>query len=392
MIEVCLFLLYFSFGISWLAYSPLLPELERFHQVTHAQAASVISSVSLAKAFVPLFAGLLASRFGLGRTLLLGAALSSLSMLAPWSPNFKVLLIVRFLFGIGGAMIVTLMGAMVMQLFPKERLPLMNGINNVAVNAGVTAALFSTLQVTGVAGWQWGLTIFGALSGVLTIVWWLIAPTNQAESSSSTGSAEEKTSLLEVLKMPETWYMALAFTGPLSLYLALNTWLPSHYVQAFGLTREAASGLTGVFNLVGIPTAVMGGMLTSKLGLRRPLVIGAGLLMTPAALGMVLSPVAGLRFASAVLLGVAFFLYVSPLFTIPMELPGSSAGKVALINGVVFSVAYLVSFASPLIVGKLAEATGTYGTGLTLFGVVAASLAVGGALLPETGPGFRRGQ
>ena len=48
---------------------------------THAQAASVISSVSLAKAFVPLFAGLLASRFGLGRTLLLGAGLCGLCML-----------------------------------------------------------------------------------------------------------------------------------------------------------------------------------------------------------------------------------------------------------------------------------------------------------------------
>ncbi len=58
LIESTLFLLYFAFGISWLAYSPLMPEIEKQFGIEHAQAGSIISAVSLAKAFVPLLIGI----------------------------------------------------------------------------------------------------------------------------------------------------------------------------------------------------------------------------------------------------------------------------------------------------------------------------------------------
>ena len=147
-IESLLFLLYFSFGISWLAYSPLLPEIEHDFSVTHSKAAVLISAVSLAKAFVPMLAGMLAARIGLYRSLLIGAGLASLSTVIPWAPSFDVMLVLRFLFGIGGAMLVTLTGAVVMQYFPREQMPLINGLNNVAVNAGITTALFITIPLT----------------------------------------------------------------------------------------------------------------------------------------------------------------------------------------------------------------------------------------------------
>jgi cyanate permease len=195
----------------------------------------------------------------------------------------------------------------------------------------------------------------------------------------------ERPRLGSILRKRETWLIALAFTGPLSLYLALNTWLPSHYMQAFGLTKADAARLTGLFNLVGIPTAILGGWLTARLGLRRPLIMAAGLAMPPAALALCFAPDPAVRVISAILLGMSFFLYVSPLFTIPMELPGMTSPGVAMLNGVVFSLAYLVSFASPVLVGALGDRLGSYGPGLAAFALGSASLALAGWLLPETG-------
>jgi cyanate permease len=385
-VESLLFLLYMVFGISWLAWSPLLPDVENVFDVSHARAGLLISAVSVAKAFVPILAGVLAARLGNRRAIALGAVLAALAVAAPYAPSFEALLGVRFLFGIGGAIIVTLTGAAAMEWFPRGELPMVNGLNNVAVNCGITIAMFVAVPLAGSLGWQKALALIGASGGLVALAWLFlgregaVAETRQVESSARLG---------EVLRMRETWLVALAFTGPLSLYLALNTWLPTHYMTAFRLSKGDAAHATGVFNLVGIPTALIGGWLCQRLGLRRPLIIIAGLLMPVAAAGMVALPSAGLRTAASILTGIAFFLYVAPLFTVPMELEGMTPRRVALMTGVVYSVAYLVSFVSPLLVGFINDRTGSFLPGLLLAAAGAGSLALAGFLLPETGPAGR---
>lgn len=385
-VEGLLFLLYFSFGVSWLAYAPIITDLESHFGVNHTEGAMMISLVSLAKAFVPLFAGVLAARLGLKRALLLGASLSALAALVPLAPSFKALLVGRFFFGVGGAIVVTLMGPTVMAWFPRNELPMVNGLNNVAVNAGICLALFITVPTVKSFGWQNTLIGFGLVSAALTAAWALLGRDGGTSGDGESAKADDDATLSELFKRRETWMIAMAFTGPLSLYLALNTWLPSHYQAAFGLTKQAASSLTGLFNLVGIPAALCGGYLTGKLGLRRPLVILSGTLMPVAALGLIASPHSGLRVVSACVLGASFFLYVAPLFTIPMELPGMTPNRVALMMGCVFSLSYIVSFISPLLVGKIQEVTGSFLPGLALFALTSGTLALGAYLLPETGP------
>ena len=128
-VEVLLFSLYLVFGISWLAYAPLLPELGGQFGFDKAQGGLLISLVSLAKAFVPLFAGTMAARFGLHRALFVGACFSGLAVFLPFLPTINTLLAGRFLFGVGGAIIVTLMGPLVMTWFPKKELPMVTGLN-----------------------------------------------------------------------------------------------------------------------------------------------------------------------------------------------------------------------------------------------------------------------
>jgi cyanate permease len=385
MVEVLLFSLYLVFGISWLAYAPLLPELSAQFGFEKAQGGLLISLVSLAKAFVPLFAGTMAARFGLHRALLVGACFSGLAVTLPFLPSINTLLAGRFLFGVGGAIIVTLMGPLVMTWFPKKELPMVTGMNNVAVNTGITVALFATLPLAKKVGWQNTLVLFGALCAVLAVLWGLFGSEGPIKREVKSDTPEEKPSILEMLRRSETYWLGLAFTGPLSLYLALNSWLPSHYELAFGLERTAAAQLTGLFNAVGIPMAIVGGYLCSKFGKRRPLIIVAGILMPISSYLLVNSPVHQVRLVSAIVLGASLFLYVAPLFTIPMELPNIDAPRVALMMGCVFSLAYIISTISPWLTGFLADSYGSYSYGLTLFCFTSSLLAIGGFMLPETG-------
>lgn len=391
LIEFLLFTTYLVFGISWLAYAPLMPELMTAFDFSKAKGGSLISFVSLAKAFVPLFAGALAARFGLKNALLLGAAFSSLAVVIPFMPNYEALVVGRFLFGMGGAVIVTLMGPLVMTWFPKEELPVVTGFNNVAVNTGITVATFATVPVSQSLGWRNTLVAFGALCVLLAVLWALLGGTGPITREVNSATAETKPSIMEMMRRPETWWIALAFAGPLCIYLALNAWLPAHLEQAFGLDRAAAGKVQSLFNAVGIPVAIVSGFLCKTLGQRRPMIIVAGLLMPVSSWILITAADPQMRTVGAVGFGASLFLYVAPLFTIPMELPEMDASRLALMMGCVFSVAYCISFLSPILTGYLADLPGgNYATGLKIFSVSSVMLAVGGFMLPETGSGRAR--
>ncbi len=388
-IETLLFLTYAVFGLSWIAITPLVGELQAEFDITSAQLGMINTLVSVAKVVAPLLTGLLAVRIGLKKTILLGSLCICFAAIAPLTSDFTLFLASRFVFGVGGAIVVTLLGPMVMQWFPKSEMPLVNAFNNVAVNTGIAVTLFTTVPLAGALGWRNALLVYGVLSVVLMLAWAVLGRDHVAEPVAAGEKAASTVRYADVWRMKETWIIALAFAGPLALYLAFNTWLPTYYMQAFGMSKATASQFTGLFNLVGIPTAIVAGLLTKQLGLRRPFIIGAGVVMGFAGFGMFLTPNPVFITVAAVLLGAAMFTYVSPLFTTPMELKGMTPQHVSLMMGTVFSFAYLFSSLSPVLVGLMRDATGSFVPAFAVWAVFSWVLALGGLLLPETGP---RGQ
>ncbi len=384
-VEAILFLTYATFGLSWIAVTPLLGDLQSAFHVSMAQLGMMTTSVSVAKVVAPLLTGMLAVRFGIKRTILFGGVLITFSMLSPFASSFRMFLLSRFVFGFGGAVVVTLLGPMVMQWFPKNELPIVNALNNVAVNTGIAVTLFTTVPLAARLGWRQTLFAYACLSVALTVAW---AVFGRNRDALPVGPAAKVSTVryLDVWRMRETWIVALAFTAPLALYLALNTWLPRFYVEAFGMSKAAASRYTGLFNLVGIPAAVAGGFLTRWIGLRRPFIIGAGLVLGFAAFGMFSINRPEVILISAVLLGMSFFIATSPLITTAMELPGVTPAHVSLIMGTMFSFAYLFGSLSPIVVGLLRDRTGSLVPGLSLWAAFSGVLLFCGLLLPETGP------
>lgn len=383
-VEIILFVTYAAFGVSWIAVTPLLPELGTALHANNAQLGLLTTAVTVAKIIAPLLTGWAALRFGLKRTILVGALCILSAAFVPFAHSLAPLLVARFIFGLGGAIVVTLIGPVIMQWFATGELPVINGINNVAVNTGITITLFATVPLAAKIGWRNTLWIYAAVNAVCAIAWALLG---REGAPRKTGAAQASTArYADVWRMRETWLITAAFLFPLALYLALNSWLPTYYVEAFGMTRLTASRYTGLFNLVGIPAAVIGGVLTKRIGLRRPFLIGAGAAVGFGALGMILFRDPVMLRLSAVVLGTAFFIAGSPLLTLAMELPGVTAQHFGLMMGTMFSAAYLVSSLSPLLVGWLRDRTGSFVPGLVAWAIASWALALCGLLLPETGP------
>ncbi|MDR3606726.1 MAG: MFS transporter [Oligoflexia bacterium] len=384
LIEILLFLSYFVFGLSWIGYSPFLHDIQAQYQLSHATAGLVISSVSFAKIFMPFIAGYLALRWGVSRTLALGMACICASLLTPFAPGFIALLASRVVFGLGGAVVVTLIGSAVLEWFPKNELPLVNGFNYVAVNTGITTALFVTPPLAQAFGRTNTLFAYALASLVIAIAWFAFgrdrAPARQPGSARGVSTAR----YLDIIRMKEAWLLTFAAAGPLCVYLVFNTWLPTYYVQRFQLDAAQAARLTGLSNMVGIPAAIFGGLITRKLPARKPLIVFSGLLVGIASFGLFLTANLLLLKICAVLFGVGLFLWISPLMTLGMELPGMTPERLALLNGVCYGVGYMAAFLAPVVAGALRDRTGSFIPGLILAAVLSWSLAIGGILLPET--------
>ena len=381
-VEALLFSSYFVFGLSWIGYSPFLLDFQTRFALSHGQTGLLISSVSFAKIFVPFAAGWLAARVGLKRALGIGMICICASLLSPFLPDYSLLLASRFLFGVGGAILVTLFGPAILQWFPSGELPVVNGINGVAVNAGIALSLFLTVPLAARFGRSQALIGYALLSLLLALAWWVFGR-DRGGTKASAGPAAKDYAI--VLRGKETWYLALGFAGPLSLYLVFNTWLPTFYHQALGFTLAQGSQLTGLANLVGIPAAIFGGVLTKRIAKRKPLIWGPAIVLSLSGFGLFLVREPLWLTCSAVLFGVSLFLWVSPLVTLAMELPGMTPVRFGMVMGVFFGVSYIAAFLAPVVVGVLHDATGSFRPGFVLFTISCWTLVAAGLLLPETG-------
>ena len=91
-----------------------------------------------------------------------------------------------------------------------------------------------------------------------------------------------------------------------------------------------------------------------------------------------------------VVLGITSFLYLPALLTVPMELEGATEGNVAVAWATIFAIASTLAVISPITVGFMTDALGSYIPAFTLWAVFAWGLLIAGLMLPETGPGARK--
>ncbi|MFT3774128.1 MAG: MFS transporter [Minicystis sp.] len=391
-IEAVLFLTYALFGVSWMAVAPLAPDLMSFFHVSKTEFSFLNTVVTIAKVIAPIITGAAAVRFGLKRTILLGSLLICAVLAGPLAPSFQVFVVSRFLFGLGGAVVVTSMAPMAMQWFPKGELPTVNALNGVAVNTGIAIAMYVTTPLAGTKiGWQGTLLVFGVLNVAMLVAWAALGRENKAAAAAAAaGASATKVGYLDVWKMKETWLATLAFTGAVALYLSFSYWLPTFYREQFNFERATAAQYSGIVNLAGIPSAIVCGYLTQKLGVRRPFLIVGGLITGTVAFGMFLFSSPVIIMASAILLGVALFIPTAAITTLLMELPGVTPRHVSLIMGTMFSFCYIVSAFAPNLVAFLREKTGSFVPGFVTLTVLSWVIFVSGFLLPETGPGRRK--
>lgn len=392
-IQTLVILVRICIGLIWASAGPLLPLIMQEYGISRGTVSWYVSAVPVIMASLTIPASIVGTRLGLKKMFAIGAFLQASGLLAPFCTSYVQLFLTRVLFGAGIAITIPTASAIAAEWFSPRELPLVNGITISLVSLGNTAAYAATIPIATAFSWQASITIYAAFAFICAIAWLILGKERQGLATQRDSPPKEKMpemSLRAALKQKASFVLALSLLGPFCLSTAVSSWLPSYYHDAFGMPLARASSIVSIFTITGTIASFVGGILTMRIGQRKPFLLIPGLLFGLSALGCILFNNIASILISVALFGFFSSIQASSIFTIPMEIPGITPRTGAVVLSMALGVGNLGGFAGPIIVGYLADLTGSYMPGFLVCSALSLTLFFGGLLLPETGPKARK--
>jgi len=221
--------------------------------------------------------------------------------------------------------------------------------------AGFALGQFGGPLVARAWGWPAVLVAFPAVA-VPGVALFLFGSRGRRVDAAS--DPPDRAALGRLLRDPGVWTLcALCFLA-FSLYLFLNSWLPSYLVEELAVDIGTAGLLTALFPAVGILARAGSGAVSDRLfgGRRRPVAVLGFLATTPAVAGFLFTTripaVAGL----VVVAGFGVQLALGLLFSYVVEVVPRGVETTAV--SMLTSVGLFGAFVAPIGAGAMIEAAG----------------------------------
>lgn len=387
LVEIILFTSYALFAVNWIAGTTLTASIMKFFGLTSFASATLISNaITLAKVVGNLMAAWFLVKLRPKWAVAFASALIVLGAAsAAFATEYWMFILMRFIMGFGGALIVVYFSPFIIRYFTPEQRPLMNGINASAYNIGSIVAMVVVAPVIAwQQSWQSTLLFFSACSAVLLLLWIFIGedfPLNQTSNAGAAGTEVKKEyRFSDGLKEPFNYALPFTYSGLLLLYIVVLTILPLS--KGFPIAPKTLSATVALAGVVG---AACGIFAVRKFSLRLPIIRWSGLIMSGFGLAMISATgSAALALFAAMGLGFTMFLPMTALLTIPQELPEMTPTKLTVIMGFFWSFSYIFETIAYYGVGQVIDVAG-FQTGLYVSVGLSLTFFIGSFLLPETG-------
>ena len=379
LVESLVFLSYVLFAMAWVGGTASMGQIMQSMAIDSLADASFISgAVTLAKIVGTFCAAWLAVRYGVKMAFFIASLLIAVGVFTPYSPNYEILLVSRFLVGLGGAFMIVYFNPIVLQWFTPQERPVVNGLNAVAFNVGTGVVLWLMNDINRLTGgWQASLTLFSIASVLLALIWLFVEFDSQERTDADGNTKKEEIyTYTQGLKDKFNWAYAFTYSGLLAFYICLFTFYPkagisqSKWVIGFGIIGTIA-----------------GILYSQKIKQRLPVIRWSGLIMTISLIGLSFSQTPHVQMMSAIVLGFFIFFPITALVSIPHELSNMTSSRVTVIFSLFYSISYLLATFILWAFGKLVDVyQGDYAPSLSMICVLSLTFFVGSFFLPETQP------
>ncbi len=379
-------LLYAAFGLNMRSIPPLVTPMLADLRMSYGEMGFILGSWQLVYIPVAIIAGIAIDKWGIRKTLFAGAVVMALSEgLRYFSTGFITLLPIVALFGIGGPLIsIGAPKAISVWFRGKDRATAVGIYTTAPWIGGLFAIAATNSLIMPLTGYSWRLTFafYSFLTLGFAFIWWLFA-----RDALQTGDLREnsiKSVFIRLLKARNV--RIVLFAGLLTLFIehGFSHWLPK-MLENRGVSPEMAGFMASAPLITAIPVVLFLPRLVPRHLRGRFLSLlafltSAGLLISLAASSWML--VTGL-----ILYGAAAATLLPMLMLILMDDPQVGSENMGLAGGIFFAIAEIGGFTGPLLMGILAEITGTFLVGIILLASMGLILSASLFLLRKPEPG-----
>ncbi len=376
------------YGANFSVITPVLPLVIDEYDVGRGAASFLVSGVLIAQALFVIPGGMLVAKTPLRHVFTIGCVVAAAMGLTFLADHFSTLLLLRLVHAMAFVVIMPATAPILMRWFDVRELPVMNSLHMTFFILGIGVGTFASGPLSSVIGWQSTLVLFGASMlgvGALWLAFGRVPPPTEERKVRRVSLRD----MLGAVRTKTILLLGLADGAAFAQNLALTTWLPTYYNEVFEMSLTKAGSLVGLVSMVGVAASLTGGFLSARLGVRKPFLIIPGAMAGVAGMACFLFQNEAIIYAGIIGLGVASFLYLPVLMTIPMEMKGLSEGQVAVAWATMFAVATTVATIAPITVGFMTDWLGSYVPGFMLWALLSLGLLVLGLMVPETGPRAR---
>jgi MFS transporter, ACS family, D-galactonate transporter len=319
--------------------------------------------------------GMLATRIGMKKTLMIGLLVQGLAgVMSGLSGSYAELALFRVVSGIGGSVFIAVGTAAVVVWFREQDVTLALGITGgAAFSAGAALALYAWLYVQRATGWHTSLTLAGVFE-LLVMVVTLVAFRIPAGDRSLGGASFDRAALRAVLTRADLWIYGAALFGGYGAYFT-TTQLFSEYATLQRHLDPAAAGLlSALIGLAGIPGSLLGGYCADRSQNLRWFVVGPLMVV---AVQLALIPVVPTGALWALGIGIGFFLIFgfAAWLAVPARVSGIEHQYVGTATGLMLTLAAVGGFFIPIIFGHLVPHT-SFSTGWIFLAIVSFTFAL----------------
>ncbi len=371
---IALFLISLAAMASYFAYDcigPLTPLLKEQLSLSAKQVYWLYSIYSIPVILFVVLGGILADKLGVKLASVVFAGLFTIGTILTASQDFWIMLVGRFLFGIGAECYYVVMNKILAKWFKDKGLALAFGVNLFLCRAGTYAAFFGLPWVASsfsLANALWivaGINILGLAS---TFLYMIIDRLGEKKKYVSfVEEPVEKFELKTAFRLPLAfWVISLLCMTYYSAIFPFQAAATDFFTERYAMDDIAAARLAGTIILISMFTTWVFGAIIDRIGKRATMMIIGSLAMIPCHISMAYTDIS--PWIPMVILGISFSLVPAALWpALPLIVKESQIGTA---YGVIAMVQNIGLFTFPLAVGIIRDSTGSYNPAMFMFAIL----------------------
>lgn len=311
---------------------------------------SIWGIASLAGIFVSLVSGLLGDRFGMRLLMTVSCLLVGITgALRGLSDSFLTLAVTVFLNGIARMVLPVNITRTVGIWFKGENLGTANGISAMGMGLGLTLGpmISATVLSPLLGGWRNVLFLYGAISVIVAIIWFLFGkePRQVDSNEPYSGAVPIRQALSRLIRIKGLWLLGLTLMFRMGGIMGMTGYLPL-YLREQGWTITSADSALASFYATSTICVVPLSLLSDKIGSRKAILFPA-LLVTIICLGLLPVVDGTIIWVLMIISGIFMDGFMAVTTAMLLETDGVGPLYSGTALGIVFTIAQFGSVVSP---------------------------------------------